>query len=656
MSEYLPLDRFNKGEGDQPPQENLLAVQNRLLDLEVKAALEAKIEEVGRIELPRSDDYLGAKLKKEVVVAIDNNGFDHTKTTIVPPNRSNPDAKKFDLAFNVSGMAKERGKSSLGVAEDLADKLTQEDSIRIAGSSGSFVNVEVNYDELAPSIFNEVSRLGDRYGHFRDGQHQVVIVDYSSPNVAKNMTVAHLRSTIIGQSILKIEEAAGNVAFGINHIGDWGTQFGNIIYEYRKELTERGSDFMNELDDDPTATLMRIYRAFNERKDDDPEAVEAARDIFLSLEQGDHELVQTWSQFREWSLRDFGPSYDRLRVKFDAIQGESFYEDRMTPAVEEAVARGVLKFNEEGAVVFPGQPLANPTTGKINDRVMLDHNGDIRDEIIVKPSGGTVYLTRDLAAIHYRGVELGADRVLYVIGKEQQTHCMELFSMADQLDYIPLGDAEHISFGHLNVDGRKMKSREGKVVLLNDILDESVSAAVRLLEDRKQERGDYSELTPEELEIARQVGTSALIFNDLKQNREKDIEFDPDTARTLEAGNAAYVQYTNSRLNSIIYKVGSPEPVTDMPDNIDSSERIILTEIMRFPEVIKEAASRKSPHKIASYLTEFCQVINLFYHERPIAKASSEIERNFRLNLVESARQVIKNASDLIHIELPERM
>jgi arginyl-tRNA synthetase len=654
QGEYFPIESTDSIEA--APKSNLLEIQNQLLDGEIKAALANKIEEVSSVELPPSTHYTIARLTDAVKGVIDYSGFDSMQTVVGTPNRKNPYAKNADLALNVGSIAKIVNSSPQNVAENVATGLATIDDVKEASVAGSFVNIELDYQRVAPRIFEEVRQFSDHYGHFRDGDPEVVVIDYSSPNVAKNMTVAHLRSTIIGQSLMKIHEAAGDVSFGINHIGDWGTQFGNIIYQYDTELAERDQGFLDELDADPTATLMRLYRDFNARKDSDPQAVKAAQDIFLRLEQGEPELVQLWDQFRDWSLGEFTPTYDRLGIKFDGIQGESFYEDRMKPVIEDAVARGVLRTNEEGAIVLPGQPLASPTTGKINDKVMLGQDGQLRDEIIVKPSGGTVYLTRDLAAIRYRGKELGADKILYVIGKEQQTHCLKLFAMADQLDYAPLGSAEHVSFGHLNIEGSKMKSRQGKVVLLNEVLDEATEAAIQLITVRKNESDDYSELSDRELAVAKQVGISAVIFNDLKQNREKDIEFDPDIARTLEAGSSAYIQYTHTRLTGILEKVGEPEVSDEVPESLHASEKVILADIAFFPKVIQEAAQRNTPHRIATYLTELCQSVNLFYHDQPVGKAASPTERNFRLQLVKSAQQVIKNGAYLLHIDLPERM
>lgn len=637
---------------------DLLLEQNKLLDAAVKARLQEKIAGVSAEALPASLDYFSVDFNARIGSILSDAGLDPSLIVVAPPaNKKHDVTKGVDVAFNSAGVAKKTGQNPVETAKNLAQAVGNQQDVLLVETVGPFVNIGIDFKAAGPRILSEVAHYKDKFGHFRDSEPQLVIIDYSSPNVAKNMTLAHLRSTIIGHSLSKIQRAAGNIPFSVNHIGDWGTQFGSIIYEYQKELAERGDEFKAELEANPTATLMRIYRAFNDRKNDDPATVSASREIFLALEKGDPELVRLWDQFREWSLQDFGPAYDRLRVNFDAIQGESFYEDRMAPAIDDAVSRGVLASNREGAVVFPSQPLTDPTNGSVNQSMMLDQKGKPRDEVVLKPSGGTVYLTRDLAAIRYRGQELQADKVLYVIGKEQQAHCMVLFAMADQLDYMPMGNAEHISFGHLNIDGRKMKSREGRVVLLSEVLDEAIAAAGELLLSFKHKRGDRSELTEEEWEIARKIGTSALIFNDLRQDRQKDIEFVPDMAQNIEEGGSTYIQYAHSRLNSLLEKVDDiPEEVPEIPDNLSDEEKLLLLKISRLPMVIKEAAEFNAPHKIATFLTSFCQTINAFYRDSSVVNADTEVEKRFRVSLVRASRQVIENASELLHIELPGRM
>lgn len=663
MSDLEPGNSYELGKTGLPITEasstgtgaNLLAERNAELDAEVKATLERRLAEGQAEVLPQTSDYFMARLDARLEAVIAESGYDAELATIAPPTKRNSVTEGTDLALNATTMARQAGHAPVDAANTLVDSLTQVTDIAHVDKVGPFVNIELDFSVVGPRILEDVATYKDKYGYFRDGDPELVVIDYSSPNVAKNMTVAHLRSTIIGHSLAKIQRAAGNIPFTINHIGDWGTQFGGIIYEYRREMELHPQEFSTELEADPTKTLMRIYRAFNERQD--PSAVQSAQDIFLQLEQGDPESVELWTDFRKWSLRDFGPIYERLRIEFDAIQGESFYEDRMMPVIEEALEAGVLKVNNEGAVVFPSQTLTDPLTGVENDKVMLDHNGQPRDEVVLKPSGGTVYLTRDLAAIRYRRQELGADRILYVIGKEQQTHCLELFTIAHQLGYMALGRAEHISFGHLNIDGRKMKSRSGKVALLNDMLDDSIDTAGQMLDQRIEEQGSNVEMTDEEkAEILRKIGISTLVFNDLKQDRRRDIAFEPDMVKTLEAGRATYIQYTDARISRLLEKVGDPGELITMPTNLSNEERAIIIDMARLPQVIAEAAHFNAPHKIAGYLTEFCQNVNTFYRDRPIARADTDVERVFRLHLMRAAKQIIGNSADLLHLELPGKM
>lgn len=273
---------------------NQLTEENRQLDEEVKASLVAKIENLSTRSLPESSSYLALAIENDIAAIIEQAGYRPAATVIGPPNRKNDAAQGADLAFNAVGMAREVKKNPVESAAELAAAIGTHECIAEVATAGPFVNIELDYEVVGPQIIAEVDRLGERFGYFQDGEPEIVIVDYSSPNVAKNMTVAHLRSTIIGHSLVKLQEAAGNIPFGVNHIGDWGTQFGNIIYQYRQEHADRGQAFLDELNDNPTAVLLRLYRDFEAQKDDDPEAVKEAQAIFLALEQGDPELVEIW--------------------------------------------------------------------------------------------------------------------------------------------------------------------------------------------------------------------------------------------------------------------------------------------------------------------------------------------------------------------------
>lgn len=644
---------------------NALLASNRQLDRQVKETLRARQEEVKNRELPESNEYAFLAIESDFRRMLEEQGYDASNISIAPPASNVKGAEDVDLAFNIGSVAKKAGKKVPELAPEIADLIRQHPMVAEVRTIGPFINVILDFEQLAPAVLKHVGERKDVYGHLNEGEGKTVVIDYSGPNIAKNMTVAHLRSTIIGHSLSKIYEAAGYTGFRINHLGDWGTQFGKIIHQYRKEVEEHGDAFLQRLDDDPATVLLEIYRKFVSAEEDNPEAVQEAQEIFLQLEKGDPELVALWNKFREWSLQEFAKVYGRLNIQFDAMQGESFYEDRMEGVVEEGLGAGVLKQNDEGAVVFPGQPITDPATKKVNEKVMRaqkdkhdPRNKETvwRDEILLKPTGGTVYLTRDLAAIKYRSVELDADKIMYVIGKEQQKHCAMLMNMVSQMGWNEIGDSQHISFGHLNVDGRKMKSRQGKVVLLNDVLDESIDAAKALLSERKAESGDESPLTPEEEETARKIGMGAVIYNDLKQFRESDIEFNFDAARTIETGGCPYVQYTYCRLNSIREKIGEEGSTEAQPEEgYSAEEKGLIMAIAMFPTAVQDAIRSNAPHKIANYVDDLTQKVNSFYHAHHIGRAEGQTQA-FRLALIESCQQVLRNATELLHVELPEKM
>ncbi len=647
-----------------------LAEENTQIDRDAKQALSEKIERLSSLDLLASNEYVINRLSEQINARIHELfGVDIELAVEQPSIKGKKAASTTDLVINIIPLARsiENAPSVPELSARIAEAISDISYIKKVDTVGPFVNIEVAGATVGNDIFDQVAVQGEHYGWSRDRDPEIIVIDYSSPNVAKNLTLAHLRSTIIGQSVANLKEATGDVPFGINHIGDWGTHFGNIIYQYKRELAERGEEFLAELEDNPAKVLMAIYRKFNENVKTLPEEVAAGmlaegRQVFLELEQGDPEYVALWRKFRNWSLDDFAPTYERLNdVRFDAIQGESFYEDRMGDAVQEALQAEVLLQLEDGSVVFPSQVLIDPATMKENTQIMRSQSGDPRNEIVVKPTGGTVYLTRDLAAILYRVRELGASKVLYVIGKEQGSHCIELFNIAHQMGAVALGDAQHVSFGHLNISGQKMSSRSGKITLLNEVLDEARDAAATILGKRHSDE-------PVPIETAEEIGVSATIFNDLRQDRTKDIEFDPenDVPSMLKNGGAVYIQYTYARLNSILRKAAetniSPaetESTSSRPStNTRKSEKDILVQISMFPRVIRDAADYNAPHRVATYLTELCQSVNSFLSEPEsrVLDAKSPDERDFRLKLVASTSQVVQNAVLILQMRLPEHM
>lgn len=630
-----------------------LTVRNRELDADVQAAAKAKRAAAMTEALPRLADYAMPATYAAIQAVIAESGLGTDLVAIgAPTGKLPPGSPRVDVAFNTARASTAAGRNPRAAAASLVEALTDVPVVAAAWAVGPYVNIRLDEREFAGKVLTEVLQAGATYGRHRTEVPTFVVLDYSHPNIAKNMTVAHLRSTIIGHSLYKLHEACGDVSFSINHLGDWGTQFGKLLYEYRRAEQDDPVALADALAADPTGTLMQLYREFVAREDDDPAALDDARELFLRLERGDPELVALWADFRAWSMRDFDIVYERLRIEFDAFQGESFYEDKMAAAVDEALARGVVRRRADGAVVFPSQPLFDPMSGKWVTTAMLDAKGEPRDEIVLKPSGGTVYLTRDLAAIKYRTQVLGAQQLLYVIGKEQRIHCLVLFAMAEQMGYVERGQALHTSFGHLNFGGRKMRSRAGTVVLLGDLLDDAVAAARVLAESR----GEAAGLSADERElVAQKVGIGSLIFNDLRQDRQGDIEFDPDVAGRLEAGQGPYVQYAYCRLRSISSKVVGGGTKIDVPAEVPPPDIELLRHLAAFPGIIGEAAARNAPHRVAGYVNQLAQLSNAFYVSRSV-KDAPEKERDYLLSVVSATERVFEHAAELLHLELPERM
>ena len=627
-------------------EEVSLVVFNNRLDADVKKSLETKKEKISQENHPRISDYAVSKITSQIQMCIATNIRGCVEVT--RPRDYNY-REKYDLTVDTNPLnyMEHRGIEMIEI-----EPISAVDKVKSVNVVGPYINIKIDEKKVGGDILQQVLDLGENYGKSSEGDPKVVVIDYSSPNIAKKMTVAHLRSTIIGQSLMNLQEAIGNVPFGINHIGDWGSQFGGVFYKYLENMQDNPESFQHSLQENPTEVLLKIYREFNEQKKADPELNKRARELWHRVEKGDSELVALWQKFREWSLEEFAKTYVRLGITFDAIQGESFYEDKMSEVLEEAIKAGVLQQNDDNSIVFPSQELIDGK-GRMNNQIMLDKDNQPKDEILQKPDGGTVYLTRDLAAIRYRAQELGADEVYYVIGKEQDTHCIKLFNMAKQLGYFVLEDVRHVSFGHLNVDGRKMKSREGKVVLLDELLDSAVESAKKGMQERNELLIEH--WTGDDEERARSIGTSALIFDDLSQFREKDMEFNFDVAEKITDSGSVKVQYTHARLNKLIEKSGVDFDNFELkvPGEISPQEKTILMDIMWFPIIVHSAAEKAEPHRVANYLSDFARTINSFYKTCSVLNESDETTRNFRLALVKASKQVIENAAELLHITMP---
>ena len=443
-----------------------------------------------------------------------------------------------------------------------------------------------------------------------------VVIDFSSPNIAKPMNIGHLRSTIIGDSLRRIYSYAGWNVVADNHVGDWGTQFGKLLYAYIHWSSKE------KLDEDPIGELTRIYIKFHKEAEKHPELIDEAREYFKCLENGDEKLKALWKLFVDISMKEFGKTYDLLNVKFDYALGESFYVGKAKELVKELLARGIAKTNDDGSVYIDLKPFG------------------LTDLIILKSDGSTLYQTRELAAIKYREETFHPDRILYVVGQEQSLYFKQVFSAAKLMGFDS-SKYEHVGFGLVVTKDGKLSTRKGKIILLKDVIDKAFSLAMKILEDRDIENKE---------DVARKVAVGAIKFNDLKQNRTKDVEFDWDRIMSFEGDSGPYVQYTNVRIKSILRKIGSNSGVFHPKS---STEKKIVKELSKFNYTVKKALNENKPNYIASYLLELCTLFNTFYHETRIIGSGNE---GGYITFLNEISKKIESGLYLLGIEPLERM
>lgn len=499
---------------------------------------------------------------------------------------------------------------------------------------GPFVNVDVKKSELYSEIISCISRMGEQYGESDVNAKKVALIDFSAPNIAKPMGVGHLRSTIIGQALSNLYEKTGYTVIKDNHLGDWGTQFGKLLLAYKKWGDEK------KIAENPIEELKNLYVKFHDLAEDDSQMNDEARELFAKLENGDSELATLWKRFRDLSITDFEKMYKRLGISFDLYIGESFFIKEAEKAIDDCLEKGACRIDSEtGAVV-------------------VDSLDGIPSFLLRKQDGSTIYMSRDLAAIKFRIKTFNPDSILYVVGSEQGLNFKQLFTFASKTGYLPYSsEAKHIDFGMIMREGKKMSTRKGTLVELNDLLKQSVEKSREILFQKNPT------LTSQELnEVSEIVGVGAILYNDLHQSRIKNISFDWDRMLDLEGGSAAYLQYTYARIQSIIRKLEEVYPgETKIPEEDEiyfeaKSEFALAKKIMMFPQIIERAQKTDSPHHICVYLEEVAQLFNSFYGEVSILKTEDLKLRNSRVALSKGAALVIKNGLSLLSIRVPEKM
>lgn len=529
-----------------------------------------------------------------------------------------------DFAFPCFQLAKIFRKAPNMIAEEVAEKIKKTDFVSKVAAMGPYVNFFIDRTMFVSEMLNQVSV--DNYGSSEMGCGKTICIDYSSPNVAKNFHVGHLRTTLIGNSIYRIYKKLGYRVERINHLGDWGTQFGKLIVAYKKWGSKEA------VEQNGISELMKIYVKFHEEAEKDDTLNDEARAWFVKMEQGDEEALSIWEWFKDISLIEYKRIYELLDVDFDSYAGESFYRDKTSVVVDELKEKGMLK-ESEGAFI-----------------VDLEEY-DMTPCLIMKKDGSSIYATRDLAAIFYRKKTYDFEKCIYVTGMEQKLHFAQVFKVVELMGYEwAKTDLIHVPYGLVSLEGGKLSTRSGNIIYAEDILRESVSKIKEVINDKNPDLQDKDE-------VAKMVGIGAIIFNDLYNQRIKDVTFSWDKIHSFDGETGPYVQYTYARAASVLRKTG----ITDVPENIDPSlltdeaSVSLLKELIRFPEVVETAAERLEPSVVARFVMSVAQAFNHFYHENQCNVEDEKLKRA-RVKLVIIAKKAIKDGLDLLGMKCPEQM
>jgi arginyl-tRNA synthetase len=538
-----------------------------------------------------------------------------------------PKPEMGDYAVPCFPLAKKFKNDPKRIAADLSEKVDLSGSpFKSVKALGPYVNFSLDEGGMAKSILSAVFTEGDSFGFSDVGDGQTVIVDYSSPNIAKPFHIGHLRSTVIGAALLRIYKALGYAPVGINHLGDWGTQFGMIMAAFDENRDEKA------LLERPISYSLELYVGYNKRCEDDPEAREIAKAWFKRLEDGDVEAVSLWKKFRDLSLDKFEVIYKRLGVHFDHYTGESFYNDKMESAIGKVSEAGILEKPDDGA-----------------ELVMLDDMG-MPPFIMRKSDGATLYATREVAAALYRRETFSPVLSLYVVGTPQELHFRQLLEVLKRMGCDWADKMVHIKFGHVH----GMSTRKGEIVLLEDVLDEASLKAAEKIRENMKEGKLGSDIDVEELSEA--VGIGSIIINDLKHRRERDIHFDWEQVLRFDGETGPYLQYSYARIKGIMRKSGK-EISADIDYSVLSEieTRDLARTLLDFPLAVKRSAADNEPSYITSYLFDLTKAFNLFYNTRRVIGTDAEKELA-RILLVSCTGQVIKNGLTLLGVPVLERM
>ena len=532
-----------------------------------------------------------------------------------------PNNEMGDFALPCFKLSKILRNSPVKIAEDLKNSFVLDQYISDCNAVNGYLNFKINRKGFAFNLLKEIVSAGEKYGSDDIGNGKTICIDYSSINIAKPFHIGHLSTTVIGSALCKIYRFLGYKVVGINHLGDYGTQFGKLIVAFKRWSSEQA------VLEKRLSELTRIYVKYHDEAKIDPSMDDEARHYFKLIEDGDEESNKLFELFKKITLEEVDKIYKLLNVEFDSYAGESFYNDKMAPVVEELKDKGLIKMSE-GASIVDLEEYGMPPC------------------LILKSDGSSLYATRDMAAAVYRKNTYDFDKCLYVVAYQQNLHFKQFFKVLELMGKEWAKDLVHVSYGMVSLESGSMSTRSGNVVLLEDVINKTIEKALKVIEEKNP-------ALPDKDKIAKAVGTGAVIFGALCNNKIKDIVFSYDRVLSFEGETCPYVQYTVARCNSVIAKCGELGEFDDVDMNNDEYE--VISTLGRFSEVVKASAEKYEPSLITRYALDLATAFNKFYMNCKIAVEDEKV-KNFRLLITKAVKVTLTNALTLLGIETVEQM
>ncbi|MGI5900394.1 MAG: arginine--tRNA ligase [Christensenellales bacterium] len=536
-----------------------------------------------------------------------------------------PNPEMGDFAFPCFRLAKALRKAPNAIAEQLAKSLggSPASFLSKVQQNGGYLNFFVDGAFFARAVIGAVKSQGEKYGASDIGAGKTVCLDFSSINIAKKFHIGHLYTTVIGHSLKRIYEHLGYKTVSINHLGDWGSQFGKLIVAYKKWGSKE------KVEERLVDELVELYIRYHEEAEKEPSLDDEARAWFKKMEDGDGEALEIYGWFKRITLTEAAKTYDLLDIHFDSYNGEAFYNDKMEPVVEELREKGLLKYSDGAQIVDLSEY-------------------DMPPMLVLRSDGASLYHTRDLAAAFYRKKEYNFDKSLYVVAYQQNLHFKQLFKVVELMGYDWAKDLIHVNYGMVSMEDGSLSTRHGRIIYLDELLAQSIAKVKDIMQEKSPDLNDMDA-------IARDVGVGAVIFSALYTNRIKDVVFSWDRALNFDGEAGPYVQYTHARCCSVLARAGEIWAVADYSALTDPYSQQLLAAIAKFPQTVKDAAERNEPYLITRSVVAVAQAFNKFYYENRIIDGDPGIKAA-RVALTDAAKTAIKTGLHLIGIKAPARM